>query len=243
MKIFGVLFILGFTSFVKSEFCYNDVANSCNPKGGGIGNCNSNYSGVDTVAFDLQHYAAVHLEQNWKYLLMSVYFNNYEANREGFSKLYRKLADDAWDDTLDLIKYMAKRGFNMDYNITPRKKVSVRSYKMSEIESLATALDMHKVLAETAHEIHNEVSGRNKKVHDAEAEAARQTHSEVTARKKKYHDAETINFLEKEFVEKHAGTIRDLAGHANDLHQLIKGNTDPSLAIYMFDEHLKKVVG
>jgi hypothetical protein len=54
---------------------------------------------------------------------------------------------------------------------------------------------------------------------------------------------QTIDFLEKEFVSKHADTIRDLAGHANDLHQLIKGNKDPSLAIYLFDEHLKKVVG
>lgn len=221
MKLLATFIILGLANLAQGEFCYNDVVRSCGAIGGDISNCNSNYSGVDTVSSDLQHYAATHLEQNWKYLLMSAYFNNYEANREGFSKLYRKLADDAWDDTLDLVKYMAKRGFNMDYNITPRRKVQIQSYKMSELSSLATALDMQKVLAETAHEIH----------------------SEVTVRKKKFHDAETINFLETEFVSKHADSIRDIAGHANDLHQLIKDNKDPSLAIYLFDEHLKKVVG
>lgn len=69
--------------------------------------------------------------------MQSAYFNNYEANREGFSKLYRKLADDAWEDTIDLIKYMAKRGFNMNYDITPRKKVQLEFifvYFYSKIE-------------------------------------------------------------------------------------------------------------
>lgn len=51
---------------------------------------------------------------------------------------------------------------------------------------------------------------------------------------------QTINFIEKEFVSKHSDNIRELAGHANDLHQLIADNKDPSLAIYLFDEHLKK---
>lgn len=59
----------------------------------------------------------------WICFKQSAYFNNYEANREGFSKLYRKLADDAWDDAIDLIKYMAKRGFNMNYDVAQRNKV------------------------------------------------------------------------------------------------------------------------
>lgn len=42
------------------------------------------------------------------------------------------------------------------------------SYKMFELSSLATALDMQKVLAEQAHEIHSEVTVRKKKYHDAE---------------------------------------------------------------------------
>uniref|UniRef100_A0A1B6GR05 Ferritin n=1 Tax=Cuerna arida TaxID=1464854 RepID=A0A1B6GR05_9HEMI len=215
------LFVLSiFVLAVNGDYCYNDVVQSCGAIGGAIGNCNSNYSAVHTVQPDLQHYTATHIDQNFQFLLMSAYFNNYEANREGFSKLYRQMADDAWEDTIDLIKYMAKRGFNMNYNIVPRKKVKIQSYKMYELSSLATALDMQKVLAEQAHEIH----------------------SEVTVRKKRYHDAETINFIEKEFVGKHADRIRDLAGHANDLHQLIADNKDPSLAIYLFDEHLKKVL-
>jgi len=215
---------------VSAEHCYEYVDKFC----GAVGEppqstCNSSYSGVASVKSDLQHYAATHLEQNFQYLLMSAYFGNYEANREGFAKLYRKLADDTWEDSIDLIKYMAKRGFNMDYRLTPRKKVKVNAYKMNELQSLGFALDMQKLVAEQAHEIH----------------------SEVTVRKNKYHDAETINFIEKEFVSKHADTIRDLAGHFNDLQQMITKPKnlqsgaifDPSLAIYLFDEHLKKVVG
>lgn len=49
-----------------------------------------------------------------------------------------------------------------------RFQVTIASYKMFELSSLATALDMQKVLAEQAHEIHSEVTVRKKKYHDAE---------------------------------------------------------------------------
>lgn len=52
---------------------------------------------------------------------------------------------------------------------------------------------------------------------------------------------QTINYIEKKFVEKHTQTIRDLAGHTNDLINLIKGAADPSLSIYLFDEYLKTI--
>lgn len=215
--VFGLLALT-----VSGEYCHSDVDKFCGKEGREtVENCNTKYSAVENVKSDLQRYTATHIDQNFKYLLMSAYFNNYEANRDGFSKLYRKLADDAWEDALDLIKYMAKRGFNMDYSLSPSKKVAIDSFKMNELASLAKALDMNKHLAEEAHRIH----------------------SEVAIHRNEYHDAETINFLESEFVSKHASSIRDLAGHANDLHQLIAGNKDPSLAIYMFDEYLKKTVG
>lgn len=53
---------------------------------------------------------------------------------------------------------------------------------------------------------------------------------------------QTINFIEKKFVGKHSESVRALAGHTNDLHNLISHNKDPSLAIYLFDEHLQKVL-
>jgi ferritin len=36
-------------------------------------------------------------------------------SREGFEKLFRKLSDSAWDDAIDLIKYITKRGGTMEF--------------------------------------------------------------------------------------------------------------------------------
>lgn len=47
-------------------------------------------------------------------------------------------------------------------------QVNIQSYKMYELNSLATALDMQKKLAERAHEIHSGVTVRMRKYHDAE---------------------------------------------------------------------------
>lgn len=46
--------------------------------------------------------------------------------------------------------------------------MNIQSYKMYELNSLATALDMQKKLAERAHEIHSGVTVRMRKYHDAE---------------------------------------------------------------------------
>lgn len=62
---------------------------------------------------------------SFEFLLMSTHFGNYEANREGFKGLYRKLSDQSWADAIDLIKYIAKRGGRMDFNQLPRFKKSV----------------------------------------------------------------------------------------------------------------------
>jgi hypothetical protein len=45
----------------------------------------------------------------------ATHFGNYEKSREGFEKLFRKLSDSTWDDAIDLIKYITKRGGVMDF--------------------------------------------------------------------------------------------------------------------------------
>lgn len=48
-------------------------------------------------------------------------------NRDGLSKLYMKLSDRTWEDAIDLIKYMAKRGMKMSFgelNSKDNNKVS-----------------------------------------------------------------------------------------------------------------------
>jgi hypothetical protein len=46
----------------------------------------------------------------------ATHFGNYEKSREGFEKLFRKLSDIAWNDAIDLIKHMTKRGGAMNFS-------------------------------------------------------------------------------------------------------------------------------
>lgn len=47
------------------------------------------------------------------------------------------------------------------------------------------------------------------------------------------------HYFEEEFIEKHADTIRNLAGHTSDLKSLLKAS-DASLSVFLFDEYLHK---
>lgn len=90
--------------------------------GGLISNCNAKYGAIDDLQADLQAYANANIETSFEFLLMSTHFGNYEANREGFKGLYRKLSDKSWEEAIDLIKYIAQRGGKMDLNQLPRFK-------------------------------------------------------------------------------------------------------------------------
>lgn len=93
--------------------------------GGLISNCNAKYGSIDTLQAELQAYANANIETSFEFLLMSTHFGNYEANREGFKGLYRKLSDKVWEEAIDLIKYIAHRGGRMDLNQLPRSKKPV----------------------------------------------------------------------------------------------------------------------
>lgn len=74
---------------------------------------------------DLQAYANAHIESSFEYLLMSSHFGNYEANRDGFKGLYRKLSDNAWQKAIDMIQFITKRGGTMNFNQLPHFKKTV----------------------------------------------------------------------------------------------------------------------
>nr|ATU82881.1 secreted Ferritin-like protein [Pristhesancus plagipennis] len=224
MKAFFII-SFAFLGLSNAEFCYNQIHTLCTSKGIGsdLQSCNAKFSAAHQVMPDLQEYVKQHLSQSFQYLLMSTNFGDYEKNRLGFSKLYRKLSDSTWDDAIDLIKYITKRGGTMQFDVeVPAEPNPIfnNNLNMHELESLSRALDMYKSLAEKAHSIH----------------------SEVTRRKTDYHDAETLSYLEKEFVHKHADTIRDLAGHTNDLSSMLMDTADSSLSVFLFDEYLQKLV-
>lgn len=56
---------------------------------------------------------------------MSTHFGNYESNRDGFKSLYRKLSDEAWEKSINAIKYITSRGGRMNFNQLPHFKKAV----------------------------------------------------------------------------------------------------------------------
>lgn len=48
------------------------------------------------------------------------------------------------------------------------------------------------------------------------------------------------HYLEEEFIEDQATTIRKLSGFTNDLRKLLDESVDSSLSLFMFDEYLQK---
>lgn len=150
---------------------------------------------------------------------MATHYGNYEKSREGFEKVFKDLSDSKWEEAIDLIKYITKRGGRMNFAAVRQDTVNDDNgnYEFYELESLAKALDMEKQLALEAHRIHGE----------------------ATRRRKDYHDPEVSSYLEKEFVHKHADIIRKLSGYTSDLNALLNGH-DSSLALYLFDDYLKQ---
>lgn len=187
-----------------------------------LSNCNAKYGAIDQALVELQKYVTTHISRSFEYLMMSTHFANYEKNRVGFEQLFRKMSDSTWDDAIDLIKYISKRGGSMNFNQRSIDKVNpgeeTGNYEMYELESLAKAVDMQKQLAADAFHIHEEVTRR----HDNN------------------HDPEISSFIEERFAHKHADSIRSLSGHVADLSKLLS-DKDYSLSMFLFDEYLQKL--
>lgn len=74
------------------------------------------FSAINHVRDDLQIFTNQQLEKSYDFLLLSFTFDKYELDRPGFEKLYRKISDKAWEDTVGLIKYQSKRGLSVTLN-------------------------------------------------------------------------------------------------------------------------------
>lgn len=214
------------TNYIRDHVCH--VQNS--PDEGN--KCTAQYEGIVEAQYKLKQYMRSHIVSSYQYILLSTIFGNHKVNRPGFEALYRKLSDKTWEDTIELIKYNAKRGGNLanfhqitDEDREALKTVSPEATNVYEYNSLAKALDIQKGLAAGAHDIHKD--------------AVRQG--------KSYHDPEISSFIENEFVHQHSKIIRDLAGHLTDLNMIMSNyNHDKggsSLSLYLFDEYLQKSLG
>ncbi|KAK1117062.1 hypothetical protein K0M31_016988 [Melipona bicolor] len=220
MLFFGILSILLAVAFAK-DTCYTDVGAACNslPKLDRelMSNCNAKYGYTKKHHLvDLQSYANANIGISFEFLLMSSYFGNYEDQREGFKKLYRKFSDEMWEDAINTIKYITKRGGTMNFNESPSFVKPTNVLELNELNSLAKALDRQKQLANEALRIHSTFTQINKE-----------------------DDAALAHYIEEKFLEPQADRVRDLAGYTNDLKNLLTDD-DPSVSIFLFDEYLKK---
>lgn len=189
--------------------------------------CSAKYGGMTDdnqhLLKELQQYANLHIKRSFEYLLVSTHFANYEHNRVGFEKLFHKLSDETWNDGIEIIKHITKRGgvhrFDERMPLVEKDKPNYEDY---ELQAMAKAVDVQKHLAEKALDIHRDALKHHKD----------HGHS--------LHDAEIAHYIEEEFAEKQAESVRTLVGHVTDLRKLLLEGKDGSLALHLFDEYLQK---
>lgn len=231
MKSLLLLCLVAFSGALAADkTCFQNAQEDCGSSSSGISllSCNAKYGAFNgdphSTSLEMQAYANLHLKRSYEYLLSASFFNNYERNRVGFSKLFRKLSDDAWEKTIDLVKHVTMRGHEMNFaQVGSRHQIDVKKEyvaELQELEALAKALDTQKELAERAFHIHHE----------------------STRVSKDLHDPEIAQYLEEEFIEDHSKLVRQLAGHTSDLKKFIAHGKDLPLSLYLFDEYLQKTV-
>lgn len=203
-----------------TEGCYSMAKNACSPeeskpKVSSPLNCTAAYGCAKNFTRDLQIYANKHITKSFEYLLMSTHFGNYKNEREGFTKLYRKLSDSTWEDAIDVIKYITLRGGKMDFHYDEDAAKKDVDDSLNEVKSLAKSVDIQKDLAEKAFKIY------------------RGAH---------HSDPEVSDFVQDKFMHKHAETIRELVGYTRDLSRLLRDPHDVGMKLFIFDSYLEKMV-
>lgn len=233
----SILFVVGSVASVEEGSCSKATSNVCsvvNP-GGNFGKCNAQYGAIPHIERHLQSYASQQLSASYDYLLMSQFYNTYQRDRPGFSKLFRSLSDEAFENAIKLIKHVTKRGGVTPFRIhqqVKRGRVPVedptKTLDFDELPALAKALDIEKELSKKAIELHAHVAVHNKQASDT-----------VT------YDPEITHFIEEEFLGQQSSNIRKLSGYANDLHKIVNkhanGVASTALGVYLFDEYLQKL--
>lgn len=189
-------------------------------------NCNALYSDFALHEKNLQNYTNQQLAKSYEYMLLASNFGTYVKNRPGFEKQFRALSDKAWNNAIDLIKYITKRGGQHDFE--EKQPIAMHVVELNELQALSIALENEKALTMEAHRLHKAYS------HPHQAHNSKGGNSA--------YDPEVAHFLDEKFIEGQADTIRTLSGYTNDLKHLIK--VDPSLEsstalnVHLFDEYL-----
>lgn len=189
--------------------------------------CNSLLPGFEHTKNKVIYHSHEEIYKSYDYLLLASHFGTFAHNRPGFYKLYKDLSDKAWNNAIDLIKYVAQRGGKMTFNEDPKANRQPFNVDIKELESLEKVLDTEKRTAQLTRRIHEHAS-----------------HASCPAN----YDPTLAHFVEEKYFEDQTDIIRKLAGYANDLKDLHKDpvtkadkqETDKSFATYLFDEYLQK---
>lgn len=217
-------FILLATAFAAA-LCMAQ-ADDCN--GSDVSKCTAQFSAINHVKDDLTTFTNQQLEKSFDFLLLSFTFDKYDLDRPGFEKMYRKIADKAWDDTADLIKYQSKRGLTATLNgefslvgVLNEGKVGKGSLLDSdELSSLKFALDYETKMATESHRIHKKIS---------------HAHDKGLA-----YDPDVAHYLDENIIEYQSGTIRKLTGYIHNLDSILAESNTKDMGLHMFDEYLAK---
>lgn len=215
--------LVAFTN--AQDTCYYESVQGCNSPiaNDDLVNCNAIFSGFPKNVEVLQRYANHQIEKSFEYLLLAANFGTFVKNRPGFEKQFRSLSDKSWGNGIELIKHITKRGGAHDFSVSSSNKTEKKQIlDLNELNALALTLDYEKTLALEAHRIHERYSH---------------------AKHQPDYDPEVAHFIEEEFIENQATTIRKLSGYTNDLKKLLKeykDTNDVSLSLYLFDDYLAK---
>lgn len=185
------------------------------------GTCTSLFSGFPHVQSDMNKYTKQMLDKSYDFLLLSSAFDVYTLDRPGFEKLYRKVSDKAWEDTIELIKYQSRRGGYVQLGEEGSSSVhDVASLLQSnETSSLELALEYEKLLATEAHRMHKKIS-----------------HADST----KHYDPDVAHYLDEKLIEYQSGQIRKLSGYIKNLNDIINEANTKALGVQLFDDYLDK---
>lgn len=192
-----------------------------------LDSCTSVFSGFPHVQTDLNKYTKQMLDKSFDFLILSSVFDTYSLDRPGFEKLYRKISDKAWEDTIGLIKYQSKRGSSVTLEKNTKNTAAIRDItkllQSDEPSSLKLALDYEKIMANEAHRMHKEISHATP--HDSG----------------KRYDPDVAHYLDEKLIEYQSGTIRKLSGYIKNLDDIMNHGDTKDLGVQMFDEYLDKV--
>ncbi|XP_062558881.1 ferritin light chain-like [Armigeres subalbatus] len=189
--------------------------------------CTARFSGYRYVTSEISDLTTQLLDQSFDFLFLSTAFNQHIKNRPGFEKVYRKISDQAWSDTMSLMKYQSKRGqrasFNPDYKYANHELRALSDPLLAEEHSsLKLALEYEKLVAEVTHAIHKKSSVAHQ--HPAQ------------------YDPDVAHFFDEHIVKGRSDSVRKLTGYIHQLDGILNGDSyTKDMGLYMFDQYLTTV--